>query len=159
MLATRQHGSRYYIQNIEILTHLFQKMLVVVPRVNGKRQYYFGGSGYIRCNQQKNVGKWFQKSCKYRSAIVQKFADAVVNGAKSAKQKAVDGAVNEAINTVTPYVNESVQMLISRKRPHVGTTITTTTTTTTTTLPRGYDVKKPKINISSLINGSRIALD
>ena len=34
----------------------------------------------------------------------QKVADAVVNGATSATQKTVEGAVNEAINTATPYV-------------------------------------------------------
>ena len=82
-----------------------------------------------------------------RSAIAQKVADAVVNGATSATQKAVEDAVNEAINTTTPYVKESVQKLVSRKRPYAGPT---------TTIPRGYDVKRPKIN--SLIDGSGIVL-
>ena len=44
-----------------------------------------------------------------RSAIAQKVTDDVVNRATSTTQKAVHGAVNEAINTVTPYVKESVQ--------------------------------------------------
>ena len=66
---------------------------------------------------------------------------------------AVEGAVNEAINTATPYVKESVQKLVGRKRSH---SATTTTTTTTTTIPSVYDVKRPKININSLIDGSGI---
>ena len=53
-----------------------------------------------------------------KSAIAQKVADAVVNGATSATQKAVEGDVNEAINTVTPYVKDSLQMLVSWKRPY-----------------------------------------
>ena len=88
-----------------------------------------------------------------RSVIAQKVADAVVNGATLVTQRAVEGAVNEAINTATPYVKESVKKLISRKRPH------TSTTTTTTTICSEYNVKKSKININSLINGSGIVLD
>ena len=134
-------------------------MLVVAPRGDGRRQYCYGGSGIFDIISRSMLSRGFKKviSTNARSAIAQKVADVVVNGATSATQKAVEGAVNEAINAATPYVKESVQNLISRKRPHTGTT--TTITTTTTTIPSGYDVKKPKINITSLIDGSGIVLD
>ena len=86
-----------------------------------------------------------------RSVIAQKVAEAVVAGATLATQRAAEGTVNEAINTATPHVKESVKMLISRKRSH--------TSTTTITTPIEYDVKKSKININSLIDGSGIVLD
>ena len=63
-----------------------------------------------------NTGAW--------SVNAQMVSDAVVNGATSDSQKAVEGAVNEALNTATPCVKESVQQLISRKRPHTGITTT-----------------------------------
>ena len=123
-------------------------MPVVAPRGDGRRQCCYGESGIFDAISRKMLASGFKKAIitGARSAIAQKVADAVVNGATSATQKA-EGAVNEAITTTTPYVKESVQKLVSRKRPYAGST---------TTIPRGYDVKRPKIN--SLIDGSGIVL-
>ena len=130
-------------------------MLVIAPRGGGTRRYCYGGSGIFDTISRKMMASGFKKaiSSGAKSAIAQKVADAVVNGATSATQKAVEGAVKEAINTVKPYVKDSLQKLVSRKRPH------NTTTTITPPPYSGYNVKKSKININSLIDGSGIVLD
>ncbi len=134
-------------------------MLVIAPRGGGTRRYCYGGSGIFDTISRKMMASGFKKaiSSGAKSAIAQKVADAVVNGATSATQKAVEGAVKEAINTVKPYVKDSLQKLVSRKGPH--NTSTTTTTTITPPPSSGYNVKKSKININSLIDGSGIVLD
>ena len=71
-----------------------------------------------------------------KSAIVQKVADAVVNGAKSATQKAVEGAVHEAINKVTVWGKK-------RSSPEEEASL----------------ARKTKLNINSLIDGSGNAFD
>ena len=68
-------------------------MLVVKPRGGGGGSRY-GGSGILDAISRKTL------SCRFKKAIAQKVADAVVNGATSATQKVVEGAVNEAINKV-----------------------------------------------------------
>ena len=86
-------------------------MLVVATRGDGRRQYCYGGSGIFDAISRKMLSSGFNKaiSTSARFAIVQKVADVVVNGATSATQKVVEGAVKEAINTATLYVKESVQ--------------------------------------------------
>ena len=54
------------------------------------------------------------------SVIAHKISDAVVNGATSASQKAVESVVNEAVNTVKPIVKESLKKLFG----HTEMTIT-----------------------------------
>ena len=77
-------------------------MLVVKPRGGGSRKYCYGGYGIFDAISRKMLSSGLQKvrSTGARSANAQKVADAVVNGATSATQKAVEGAVNEAINKV-----------------------------------------------------------
>ena len=108
-------------------------------RGDGRRQYYCGGSGIFDATSREMLSNGFKKATGARSVIAQKVADAVMYRGTSATQKAVEGAVNEAINTVTPYVKESVQKLISSKRPN--TTATATATSTATTNTTGCDVK------------------
>ena len=65
-------------------------MLVVKPR--GSRRY--GGSGIFDAISRKMASKK-AISTGARSAIAQRVADVVVDGATSATQKAVEGAVNK----------------------------------------------------------------
>ena len=70
---------------------------------------------YIRWTSRKILSSGLKnaKNTGVRSAIAQKVADAVVNGvAMSATQKAVEGAVIEAINKVKPHV-------LGRKKHHI----------------------------------------
>ena len=110
-------------------------MLVVKPR-GGHR---YGGSGIFDAISRKMLSSGFKQaiSTGAKSAIAQKVVDAVVNGATSATQKAVEGAVNEAINKVT---------VLGKKRSSPS--------------PQEEETSPAKkINISSLIDGSGIVFD
>ena len=78
-----------------------------------------------------------------KSVIAQKVADAVVNGATSTVQKAAEGAVNEAINSVKPYVKK--KLFVGQKRSPIQI--------------ETVQNKIPKIDINSLIDGSGIVFD
>ena len=107
-------------------------MLVVKPR-GGHR---YGGSSIFDAISRRMVSSDFKKAISdgAKSAIAQKVADAVVTGATSATQKAVEGAANEAIN--------KVKVLGSSPPPQEEETS-----------------PAKKINISSLIDGSGIVFD
>ena len=122
-------------------------MLVVKPRGGGNRQYRYGGSGIFDALSRKIFSGGFKKiiSTGARAAIAQKVADAVVNGATSATKKAVEEGVNEVISKAKPYILNKLRRL---KRSH----------------PKDEsgerkDLKKTKININSLIDGSGIVFD
>ena len=109
-------------------------MLVVKP-CGGHR---YGGCGIFDAISIKMLPSGFKKaiSTGAKSAIAQKVADAVVNGATSATQNAVEGTVNEAIN--------KVKVLGKRMLPS----------------PQEEETSPAKkINISSLIDGSGIVFD
>ena len=124
-------GSRYHAKNIEIVSI---KMLVVKPR--GSRHY--GGSDTFDAISRNMLSSGFIKATRTgaRSAIAQKVADAVVNGATSATQNAVEGAVNETIN--------KVKVLGKRRSSQE---------------EEASHAKKTKININRFIDGSGIVLD
>ena len=86
-------------------------MLAVAPRCGGARRYCYVGSCIFETINRTMLSSGFKKAISNgaKSAIAQKVANAVVNGATSATQKAVEGDVTEAIHTVTPYVKEPVQ--------------------------------------------------
>lgn len=118
-------------------------MLVIRARGGGSKKYVYGGSGIF----DSITKKLFQKGLKSaissgaKSAIGQKIADAVVNGATNATKKAVEETANSAFNKVKSYASKKT---VKRKQ------------TDSKDIPA---VKKPKININTLIDGSGIVLD
>lgn len=120
-------------------------MLVVKARGGGKKKYQYGGSGIFDAITKKI----FQGSLKSaistgaQSAIGQKIADAVVNGATTATKKAVENTLNNAISKAKSL---TIQKPLKRKQERLEPTITPSS-------------KKAKININTLIDGSGIVLD
>ena len=79
-----------------------------------------------------------------------------MNGATSASPKAVESAVNEAVNTVKPIVKESLKKLVvGQKRSSPSVTIPAVLEEIAPTIKK----KKPNIDINSLIDGSGIIFD
>ena len=76
------------------------------------------GSGIFDSITRKMFASGLKKaiSTDANSVIAHKVADAVVNGATTASQKAAASVVNEAVNAVKPIVKESLKKLVGQKR-------------------------------------------
>ena len=120
-------------------------MLVIHPRGGGRKKYMYGGSGIF----DPITSKIFKSGLKgviksgAQSAIGQKIADAVVNGATSATKKVLEDSVDSAINKAKSYINNKP---LKRKQENKEQSFT----------PNN---KKSKININTLIDGSGIVFD
>ena len=131
-------------------------MLVIKkPRGGGTRTYQYGGSGIFDAICSKMFSSGLKKAISRgaQSVLGQKVADAVVKGAVTATEKATHAAVNEAINTLTPYVKESLQKVITGKKRPVEKINPSPTT------PSENTAKISKLDINSLIDGSGIVFD
>ena len=120
-------------------------MLVIKPRGGaGGMRRYAAGSGIFDSISRKMFASGLKKaiSTGAKFVIAQKVADAVVKGATSTVQKATESAVNEAINSVKPYVKK---LVVGQKRPPISI--------------ETVQNKIPKIDINSLIDGSGIVFD
>ena len=91
------------------------------------------------------------------SAIAHKVADAVVNGAKSATRKAAEFAAKEAISAVTPYVKDTVKKIVGLKRSLAP--VATDPSPPPLHQVDSINLKKARLDINSLIDGSGIILD
>ena len=137
-------------------------MLIIKPRGgdHGMGRYAaVEGSGIFDSISRKMFATGLKKaiSTGANSVIAHKISDAVVNGATSASQKAVESVVNEAVNTVKPIVKESLKKLVGQKRssssPSISIPVVLEEIATT------IKKKKPNIDINSLIDGSGIVFD
>ena len=137
-------------------------MLVIKSRGgdSGLQRFNAAGSGIFDSITRKMFASGLKKaiSTVANSVIAHKVADAVVNGATSASQKAAESVVNEAVNTVKPIIKNSLKKLI------VGQKRSSPAVVPVTTIPTLLDesvVKKRKtdIDINSLINGAGIVFD
>ena len=124
-------------------------MLVIKPRcgAHGMGRYAADGSGIFDSISRKMFAAGLKKaiSTGANSVIVHTISDAVVNGATSASQKAVESVVNEAVNTVNPVVKESLKKLLGQKRSSPSVTIPVVLEEIATTIKK----KKPNIDIKS----------
>ena len=124
-------------------------MLKVKARGAGRRRYQYGGSGifdslakHITSNSIKSAINTAAKS-----TVTQKVANAIVNGASSAAEKATKDLVNETVHQIKK---------IGRKR--AAPELIESEAQIAETLPR-EEGKKAKVNISSIIKGRGIVLD
>ena len=139
-------------------------MLVIKSRGgnSGMGRYAAIGSGIFDSITRKNFASGLKKaiSTGANSVIAHKVADAVVNGATTASQKAAASVVNEAVNAVKPIVKESLKKLVGQQRslppPPPVSTIPIVFEEIATTVNKK---KKPNIDINSLFNGSGIIFD
>ena len=136
-------------------------MLVIKSRGSDySMSRYYAGSGIFDSITRKMFASGLKKaiSTGANSVIAHKDADAVVNGATSASQKAAESVVNEAINTVKPIVKEGLKKLVGQKRPSpaILVSLPTALEEIATTVKKK---KKPNIDINSLIGGSGIVFD
>ena len=133
-------------------------MLIIKPRGgdSGMRRYYHG-SGIFDTISRKTFASGLKKAISNdaKSVILQKVADAVVTEAISATQKAAETAVNETINTVKPYVKETVKKFVGQKRPSP-LVLTPPVAALQTSIVKN---KRPQIDMNSLIDGSGIVFD
>ena len=86
-------------------------MLVIKSRGGEYGMRRYAGSGIFDSITRKMFASGLKKaiSTGANSVIAPKVADDVVNGATSASQKAAEGVVNEAINTVKLIVKEGLK--------------------------------------------------
>ena len=138
-------------------------MLVVKSRGGGEKRYRYGRSGIFDTLSRKLFSSGVKNviSTAAKSAIGQKVTIAVVNGASSATQKAVKSATNDSLNNrVKPYLLSSTTRS-GKKRSATTPSSSSAAAAASVASPlegeRG--VKKSKIDINSLINGSGIVLD
>ena len=117
-------------------------MLLIQPRGGGKKQYRYGGSGIFDSLTRKLFSSGMKNviNTAAKSAITQKVANAVVNGAASTAENAVKKALNSTINRIKQGRKRSPPIIIEGEQPQ-------------------QEVKKAKVDINSLINGSGIVLD
>ena len=120
-------------------------MLKIPPRSGGKKQYRYGGSGIFDSLTRKlfSTGMKNVINTAAKSAITQKVANAVVNGATSTAEKAIKEVVNDTINHIKQ----------GRKRKH------TLPVSSASEGEHQKDKKAKVVDINSLINGSGIVLD
>ena len=135
-------------------------MLIIKPRGGDHgmgRHAAADGSGIFDSISRKMFATGLKKaiSTGAKSVIAHKISDAVVNGATSASQKAVENIMNEAVNTVKPVLKESLKKLVGRKRPAPSVSIPIVLEEIATTIKKN----KPNIDINSLIDGSVIVFD
>ena len=118
-------------------------MLKISSRGGGKRQYQYGGSGIFDSLTRKLFSSGMKNviNTAAKSAITQKVANAIVNGATSEAEKAVKEAVDSTINRIRQ----------GRKRNII--------TVPTAIEGEHQEDKKARVDINSLINGSGIVLD
>ena len=116
-------------------------MLKVPPRGGGKKLYRYGGSGIFDSLTKKlfSAGMKNVINTAAKSAITQKVANAVVNGAASTAENAIKEVVNDTINHIKRGRKRVISSPVSKGVPQ--------------------EVKKAKVDINSLINGSGIVLD
>ena len=116
-------------------------MLKIPSRGGGKRQYRYGGSGIFDSLTRQLFSRGIKNviSNAAKTAITQKVANAVVNGATSTAEKAIKEVVKGTINRIKQ----------GRKR----------NITLPTIEDQGDKKAKIDIDINSLINGSGIVLD
>ena len=121
-------------------------MLIVKPR-SGKTKYQYGGCGIFDSISRKLFSTGMKKaiSTAAQSAITHKVANAVVNGATTAAEKAINNAVTDTVNYIKPRI-------IGKKRT------AEETKSITDSQQQPQDLKKQKL-INSLINGSGIVYD
>ena len=121
-------------------------MLVIHRGHGGMGRYYHYGSGMLNEIGRKLFPDDIEKviSSGTSSSIAHKVADAVVNGAANAIIKeAVSGDVGKAVNKV---VDSIVNKVKKKKRSH-------------TSHSESVPLKRTKIDIDSLIDGSGIVYD
>ena len=121
--------------------------MLVIHRGHGGMGRYYRGSGMLNDIGQKLFPDGIKKviSSDTGSSIAHKVADAVVNGAANAIIKeAVSGDVGKAVNTVVDSIVNTVKK--KKKRSHPSHT-------------EGVPLKRTKIDIDSLIDGSGIVYD
>ena len=120
--------------------------MLVIHRGHGGMGRYYRGSGMLNDIGQKLFPDGIKKviSSDTGSSIAHKVADAVVNGAANAIIKeAVSGNVGKAVNTVVDSVVNTVK---KKKRTYPSHS-------------EGVPLKRTKIDIDSLIDGSGIVYD
>ena len=117
-------------------------MLKISSRGGGKRQYQYGGSGIFDSLTRKLFSSGMKNviNTAAKSAITQKVANAIVNGATSEAEKAVKEAVNSTINRIKQGRNRKITVPTAIEGEH-------------------QEDKKARVDINSLINGSGIVLD
>ena len=123
--------------------------MLVIHRGHGGMGRYYRGSGMLNDIGQKLFPNGIKKaiSSGTSSTIAHKVADAVVNGAANAIIKeAVSAGVGKAVNTVVDSVVNTVKK--KKKRSHPSSSHT-----------EGEPLKRTKIDIDSLIDGSGIVYD
>ena len=127
-------------------------MLIIKSRGGdyGMRRYAVSGIFYSITRKMFASGLKKAISTGANSVIAHKVADAVVNGATSASQKASESVVNEAVNAIKPIVKESLKKLVGQKRPPPAEAVLEEI---------AKKKNKPNIDINSLINGSGIIFD
>lgn len=117
-------------------------MLKIPSRGGGQKQYRYGGSGIFDSLTSKLFSSGIKNviSNAAKTAITQKVANAVVNGATATAEKAIKEGIEGAISRIKQ----------GRKRK-----------ITVPAIEDQQDKKKAKvdIDINSLINGSGIVLD
>ena len=122
-------------------------MLVIHRGHGGMGRYYHYGSGMLNEIGRKLFPDGIKKviSSDTGSSIANKVADAVVNGAANAIIKeAVSGDVGKAVNKVVDSIVNTAKK--KKKRSHPSHT-------------EGVPLKRTKIDIDSLIDGSGIVYD
>ena len=122
-------------------------MLVIHRGHGGMGRYYHYGSGMLDVIGHKLFPDGIKKviSSGTSSSIAHKVADAVVNGAANAIIKeAVSGDVGKAVNKVVDSIVNTAKK--KKKRSHPSHT-------------EGVPLKRTKIDIDSLIDGSGIVYD
>ena len=130
-------------------------------RGGGEKRYRYGRSGIFDTLSRKLFSSGVKNviSTAAKSAIGQKVTIAVVNGASSATQKAVESAINDSLNNrVKPYLLSSTTRS-GKKRSATTASSSAAAASVASPLEGERGVKKSKIDINSLINGSGIVLD
>ena len=124
--------------------------MLVIHRSHGGMGRYYRGSGMLDEIGQKLFSNGIKNdviSSGTSSTIAHKVADAVVNGAANAIIKeAVSAGVGKAVNTVVDSVVNTVKKKKKRSHP-------------SSSHAEGEPLKRTKIDIDSLIDGSGIVYD
>ena len=131
--------------------------MLVINESRGGGMCGYAGSGMFDTLGRKLFSSGLKRiiSSGASSAIAHKVADAVVNGAKSATRKAAEFAAKEAISAVTPYVKDTVKKIVGLKR----SLVPVATDPPPLHQVDSINLKKARLDINSLIDGSGIILD
>ena len=142
-------------------------MLVIKPRCGDHDMGRYAaaatttGSGIFDSISRKMFATGLKKaiSTGANSVIAHKISDAVVNGATSASQKAVESVVNEAVNTAKPIIKESLKKLVGQKRSSSSSSPSVSIPILLEEISTTVKKKKPNIDINSWIDGSGNVFD